>query len=110
MVLNLVAWVCLRCPLVIAPLPGDFFEGVSSRGIRANDLVATTAARLYAHIVPRARAQFGARVARIPWNPEDTKKCGKAKFRRDEAVVLAALEQIGPKSCAICRSFGPVSR
>ena len=95
----------LRCPLVIASLPGDLFDGVDSRGIRANDLVATTAARMYAHIVPRARAQFGARIARIPWIPEETKKCCKAKFRRDEAIVLAALEQIGSKSCAIFRSL-----
>ena len=98
--------VALTCPLILRPLPGDFFEGTKSRGIRAQDIISTTAKRLFTEVGPLAKRQFGSRIARVPWTTEEVKKNCKARYRADEARTLRALEGIGSISSSIFRSMG----
>ena len=61
----------LKCPLILRPLPGDFFKATNERGIRAQDIISTTAKRLFTEVGPLAKRQFGSRIARVPWTSEE---------------------------------------
>ena len=96
----------LVCPLILRPLPGDFFEATKDRGTRAQDVISTTAKRLFAEIGPLAHRQFGSRIARLPWTSEEVKRNCKTRYKADEARVLRALEQVGSISSSIFRCLG----
>ena len=96
----------LKCTLILRPLRGDFFEATQVRWIRAQDVISTTAKRLFTEVGPLAGRQFGSRIARVPWTSEEAKKICKIRYRADEARVLQAPEQIGPTPSSIFRCLG----
>ena len=65
--------IVLPCPLIVAPLPQDFFEGAEMRGARGCDLLLAALSRLYVPVLPWALRCWGARIARIPWTEDETK-------------------------------------
>ena len=44
----------IPCPVIAAPLPEDFFEQTRPRGMEDSDILATSAARLYDHVLQLA--------------------------------------------------------
>ena len=55
------------CPLIIAPLPQDFFDNADIRGTRVRDPRLATSSRLYELVLPWALTQWGDCFARVPW-------------------------------------------
>ena len=91
----------LPSPVIIAPLPEDFFEKVKPRGTEDNDLLAAAATRLYEYVLPLALAKWGTRIARIPWTDEETKTFCKQRYRADETVAVRMLMEEGSYASSI---------
>ena len=96
----------LPCPLILRAIPKYFFDKAELEGGRAEDVILTTAERLYRDIVPQMRAQWGGKVARIPWNKEELKSHLESRYRRDEKIFMELLRKEGSVACEVFWHFG----
>ena len=91
----------LPSPVIITPMPDDFFDQVQPRGMEDSDLLAASAARLYEYVLPLALEKWGTQIARIPWTDEETKTFCKQKYRADETVAIQMLMGEGSYASSI---------
>ena len=94
-------------PIIISPLPRDFFEPqhLNTRGITAADLIHAAAVRPYTQVAPQAKARFGGRIARIPLTPTEVKQCCRLEYREDEQKIIRMLEREGSIASSIHRTL-----
>ena len=81
----------LPCPLIVTPLPREFFDDAQMQGSRDCDLLMAASLRLYELVLPLAYEAWGTQIARIPWTEADAKKFCKQKYRSDETEAVNML-------------------
>ena len=100
----------LPCPIVIEEIPHNFFDKTSDRRGwlpgEEKDIVFHTAKRLFEEVLPEIKTRYQNRVARLPWNPEETKSHLKARYRKDELKFVGLLQQTGSIASGIALKLG----
>ena len=86
---------------MITDLPEGHFEKARLTGQSSADISYSTASRMQKNIINQVWAEWGERIARIPWTPQETQDRLKERYFEDELAAIQAIAKTGSTTCGI---------